>query len=61
MSISCISSDIIEIKFSYFVGLFGFREEEIRRINGSVDLFIGIDYFKLYISEIREVVSFVVR
>lgn len=61
VGILCISSDIIEIKFSYVVGIFGFGKEEICRRSGLVDLFVGIDYLKLYIGEIREVVNFIVR
>ena len=61
MGIPCISSDIIEIKLSHLAGIFGLREEEIRKRNGLVDLLIGIDHPKLHTGETREAAKLIAR
>ena len=61
MGIPCISSDITEIKLSHVAGIFGLREEEIRRRNGPVSLLVGIDHPKLHTGETRQAANLIAR
>ena len=61
VGIPCISSDATESKLSHLAGMFGLREEEIRRTNGPVELLVGIDHPKLHTGETREAANLIAR
>ena len=55
VGIPCISEDISAVKLDDLARKFKFRQQDLHRGSGAVDLLVGIDHARLHTGEIREV------